>query len=164
MSQDPTKPPLQPVDALIVSVIGDYCELDLGEHGRGRLRQSDSRARNERAPLEELAPYAKGRRLRVILHARHRETATNPYWFVNERWADDNPWPNLEAGLARGVMDDAMAAAYVLRKRESESLGARCRGPYHLGRLRRRRLLAVRGENRHGFAGRGPASPSFSVG
>ncbi|MBA3494478.1 MAG: hypothetical protein H0T87_10300 [Gammaproteobacteria bacterium] len=55
-----TSPP-PAVRGRILHTSGDACVLDLGEYGKGRLKQEDSLARDGSEPLEELPAYKLGR-------------------------------------------------------------------------------------------------------
>lgn len=89
------------VEATVIHVDDDFCELDLGSYGRGRLKQEYSRAFDRDRALEYLPEYQTGKRLRVYLYRHHQETGYD-FWFVHERWAWDNPWPDLEQHLPKG--------------------------------------------------------------
>lgn len=84
-------PPEKIIEGTVDSVSRDYCTLDLGSYGRGRLRQEYTLARESREMLENLDTYRKGRKLRVFLE----KQADPGEWYVNERWAHNNPWENL---------------------------------------------------------------------
>lgn len=104
MSPLTATPPDGPiVEATVLSVTDDVCELDLGQRGRGRLKQDYSRAWKEDKPLEQLPAYQKGERLRVYLYRRHQAMQLD-FWYLHERWAWDNPWANLEQRLPKGSL------------------------------------------------------------
>jgi signal transduction histidine kinase/ActR/RegA family two-component response regulator len=96
---DYTRPPTDPVEAEIIRVGDDVCELNLGEYGHGRLRQEQSKAWKSGRPLRELRGYRRGARIRVILQRWHHTPSGRAFWFVHERWAEENPWPDLECRL-----------------------------------------------------------------
>lgn len=91
------------VDGTITHFLAnDTCEIDLGRHGKGRLKQEDSLARDNATPLERLPDYYKGQVLRVYLVKHQSAQGGEAHWRVNERWVANNPWPELEKNLPQG--------------------------------------------------------------
>ncbi len=97
-------PPVQPgliLPARISQTVRDHCELDLldPETGsvlaRGRLYQSDSCAQHDVRLLADIDEYRKGTILSSVFVHRLRHEQGRPLWFVHERWAVNNPWPDL---------------------------------------------------------------------
>jgi signal transduction histidine kinase/CheY-like chemotaxis protein len=82
----------------IIEVHIDSCDVIFEKGAKGRLYQYDSLARDDEKPLIDLSDkYYKGRSIEVMVtHLREN----HDLYFVNERWARDNPWAdmNLKVG------------------------------------------------------------------
>ena len=115
------------VSAEITHTNGDTCFLRLqggdGTKVVGRLMQADSLQWSYRGTLEQLPAYAAGQQLSVMVK-HDKRVGGHAVWFTQERWAQDNPWPALEAGesLREGHRVTGSVVA-VVPKRKSEQVG-----------------------------------------
>lgn len=96
--------PIKPgdiVNAEVTQTSGDTSFLRLraanGSVSLGRLGQADSLCWADPNTLEKLPAYKAGKTLQVMVKHGKRE-AGHLSWFTHERWAHDNPWPELKNG------------------------------------------------------------------
>ena len=88
-------PPI--VRGKIKRVHSDTCWIDLEKNlGIGILHQEESLVRNEPKPLEQLNEYKIGKIIKVYIKRSQSRYDGQNKWYVNERWAHDNPWINLK--------------------------------------------------------------------
>jgi len=85
------------VKGKIKQVHDDTCWIDLEKSlGIGILHQEESLARNKSEPLEKLNDYIVGKTIKVYIKRSQSRHDSQDKWYVNERWAHDNPWPDLK--------------------------------------------------------------------
>lgn len=96
---DPVLDPLKVVAARVDRISGAVLvTLPLGQ--QGRLEWADSLAAAENRAFESFDRYQSGKYLNVVVH--RRSDRDHGVYFVNERWAVHNPWPNIEEVLEEG--------------------------------------------------------------
>jgi signal transduction histidine kinase len=79
----------------------DHCDLDLlaPDDGRivahGRLYQSESVVNQDVRLLGDISRYKQGEVLEAVFVSHSRQEQGQVLWYVHERWAIHNPWPQL---------------------------------------------------------------------
>jgi signal transduction histidine kinase len=85
------------VKGTITMLHGDTCWVELEENlGIGILHQEQSLARHKSEPLEKLDNYTIGKRMTVYITHLQNSHKNQYFWYVNERWASNNPWADLK--------------------------------------------------------------------
>lgn len=89
------------VTGTVASVEGRRCFLMLPGGFEGRLELDDSLSHRGRSSMDTLPAYAVGRQLTVFVRGLRRE-AGKVVCYLHERWAQNNPWPDLDLHLEAG--------------------------------------------------------------
>jgi signal transduction histidine kinase/ActR/RegA family two-component response regulator len=85
------------VKGTITMLHGDTCWIELEKNlGIGILHQEQSLARDKSEPLEKLDNYTIGKRMTVYITHLQNSHKNQDFWYVNERWASNNPWLDLK--------------------------------------------------------------------
>lgn len=86
-----------PVTGIVVSVDPASCLVYLNTKGTktGRLYKKDSRAFESSKPFDQLPEYQAGEKITAVLVSTKRQGNDQFLFYLNERWADYNPWEDL---------------------------------------------------------------------